>query len=195
MRSRSTKWSLKRAAVCGATLLGTTAAIGGGLAASVSAAPPEANLKAAAAELAQYYGHPTFKAPGPPLDAKKIMAGKTIVAIPVLSSNPFTTTFEAAQAKMAKQIGFKFIRWENKGTVAEWAKGIDYAISQHADLIALDGASQPRLLGPQIKKAQSKGIIVIDTHETDVPQGKSPYVDFTIPAPYTQSGRLMADYA
>jgi ribose transport system substrate-binding protein len=123
------------------------------------------------------------------------MKGKTILAIPVISANPFTTFFEAAQARIAKEIGFKYIRWENKGTVAEWAKGIDYGISQGVDLIALDGASQPRLLGPQIAKARKAGIIVIDTHETDTTQGKSPYVNFTIPAPYTVSGQLMANHA
>jgi ribose transport system substrate-binding protein len=59
----------------------------------------------------------------------------------------------------------------------------------------LDGASQPRLLGPQIRKARAAGIIVVDTHETDTTQGKSPHVNFTIPAPYTVSGQLMANYA
>lgn len=160
-----------------------------------TAASSPANIGAAAKELARYQAIPKFKAPGPPFDAKKIMKGKLIVAIPVISANPFTTEFEAAQAAVAKKIGFKYVRWNNQGTVAEWSKGIDYAINQKAALIALDGGSQPRLLGPQIAKARKAGIIVVDTHETDVPQGKSPYVNFTIPAPYTESGKLMADFA
>jgi ribose transport system substrate-binding protein len=164
-----------------------------GLASATSSQAP--NLKAAQAQLDQYTGLPKFKAPGPAFDAKKIMKGKSILAIPVISANPFTTYFEAAQAKIAKEIGFKYTRWENKGTVAEWAKGIEYGINQGVDLIALDGASQPRLLGPQIAKARKAGIIVVDTHETDTTQGKSPFVNFTIPAPYTLSGQLMANHA
>jgi len=182
--------------VTGFAALMACAAIYGVLSTSASAAPKAGpNLAAAAAELKAYYGLPKFKAPGPAFDAKKIMKGKLIVGIPVISSNPFTTDFEAAESQIAKKAGFRFVRWNNQGTVAEWAKGIAYGISQHAALIALDGASQPRLLGPQIKKAQKAGVIVIDTHETDSAQGKSPYVNFTIPAPYSQSGRLMADYA
>ena len=46
----------------------------------------------------------------------------------------------------------------------------------------------------QIAKARKAGIIVIDTHETDTTQGKSPYVNFTVPAPYTESGQLMANH-
>jgi len=164
-----------------------------------SAAAPKSAVVAAssgyAAQLKTYEAFPVFKAPGPPINAKKIMKGKTIVAIPVESANPFTTDLEAGESGVAKQIGFNFIRWNNQGTVAEWINGMNYAISHHAALIALDGGSQPRLLGPEIKKAQSAGIIVIDTHETDATQGKSPYVNFTIPAPYTLAGQLMADYA
>jgi ribose transport system substrate-binding protein len=182
-----------RIALVGGVSILVGAVMFSGLASARSTQAP--NLAAARAQLAKYTGIPKFKAPGPAFNAKKIMQGKHIVAIPVISANPFTTFFEAAQAKIAKEIGFKYTRWENKGTVAEWAKGIDYAISQKASLIALDGASQPRLLGPQIAKARKAGIIVIDTHETDTTQGKSPYVNFTIPAPYTESGELMADHA
>jgi ribose transport system substrate-binding protein len=189
--------------LCSATLLAacgssdsdsSTSSSGSTSASAASTGSSDSGVAAAAADLKPFQALPTFKAPGPAFDAKKVMAGKTILAIPVISSNPFTTNLEAEQAKLAKQIGFKYIRWNNKGTVAEWTKGIEYGINQHVALIALDGGSQPKLLGPAIKKAQAAGIVVIDTHETDEAQGKSPNVDFTIPAPYTPSGRLMADY-
>ncbi len=172
------------------TMVALVLVVGGATAAS-----PPANIAAAQKALLPYQAFPKFKAPGPALNAKKIMKGKLIVAIPVTSANPFTTDFEAAQAEVAKKIGFRYVRWNNQGTVAEWSTGIDYAINQKAALIALDGGSQPRLLGPQIAKARKAGIIVVDTHETDVAQGKSPNVDFTIPAPYTESGKLLADFA
>ena len=80
-----------------------------------SARPTQApNLAAAKAQLAKYTGIPKFKAPGPAFNAKQIMKGKHIVAIPVISANPFTTFFEAAQAKIAKEIGFKYTRWRTR---------------------------------------------------------------------------------
>jgi ribose transport system substrate-binding protein len=203
---KRTWWAWIAVAVCGLVVLAgcgssddsssdstsTPAAASTG---STAAPAADSGVAAAAAQVKEFTGLPEFKAPGPEFDAKKIMAGKTIVGIPVISSNPFTTNLEAEQAELAKKIGFKYIRWNNKGTVAEWTKGIDYAISQKASLIALDGGVQPKLLGPAIKKAQAAGIIVIDTHQTADAQGKSPNVDFTIPAPYAQAGELMANYA
>lgn len=179
--------------LCLALATGTAAC--GSSSGSSSAAPSKADLSAVNAQLAKYTPLPVFKAPGPPINARKIMHGKTILGIPTISSNPFTTDYEAAESALAKKIGFKFIRWNNGGTVAEWANGINYGIAHHVSLIALDGGSEPKLLGPEIKKAEAAGITVVDTHETDVTQGKSPYVNFTIPAPYTLAGQLMADYA
>lgn len=186
-----------RSAMLGAFVILLVAAAFAGLSSQASATSSAAapNIKAAQAQLSKYTGLPTFKAPGPAFNAKKLMKGKSMLAIPVLSANPFTTIFGEAQAKMAKEIGLKYLRWENKGTVAEWVKGIEYGINQGVDLIALDGGAQPRLLGPAIKKARKAGIIVVDTHETDATQGKSPNVNFTIPAPYSLSGMLMANHA
>jgi ribose transport system substrate-binding protein len=197
-RRNRTWWAWIAVAVCGLAVLagcGSSSSTSTGASGSTAAASDSSGVADATAQVKSFMGLPTFKAPGPKFDAKAIMAGKTIVGIPVISSNPFTTNLEAEQAKLAKQIGFKYIRWNNKGTVAEWTKGIDYAISQKASLIALDGGVQPKLLGPAIKKAQAAGIIVIDTHQTADAQGKSPNVDFTIPAPYAQAGELMANYA
>src|SRR5262245_40855524 len=98
-------------AACGAVVAIAVAA-GGAASASRDTGP---NLAAAEAQLKPYEALPTFKAPGPPIDARAIMKGKTILSIPVLSSNPFTTDFEASIADMAKKIGFKFIRWNNTG--------------------------------------------------------------------------------
>ncbi len=193
-------------AACGSSSTGggsstATGSGGSGVASSATSTQSAATgstpsgVSGAAAALQPFTGLPTFKAPGPKINAASIMKGKAILAIPVISSNPFTTGLEAEQAALAKQIGFRYIRWNNNGTIAEWTKGIQYGIAQKVSLIALDGGVQPKLLGPVIKQAQAAGIVVVDTHETADAQGKSPSVDFTIPAPYAQAGQLMADYA
>jgi ribose transport system substrate-binding protein len=96
---------------------------------------------------------------------------------------------------MAKKLGFKVIEYKNQGGRAEYVAGMNYAMSIGADIIDLSTGTDPRLLGPQIKQAQAKGIKVIETHETGLTQGKSPYVDLTMAAPYEKAGKLMADWA
>ena len=97
---------------------------------------------------------PEFVAPGPAFDAKKCMAGKTIFSIPVSSANPFTKNIETAMSNVAKEIGFKFIEWQNQGQVSQWAQGMDQATNQKVDLIDLLAGTDPRVLVPQVEAAK-----------------------------------------
>lgn len=142
--------------------------------------------------LTKYEALPTFEQPAESFNARAAMKDKAILAIPVTSANPFTSAYLGAIEKMSHEIGFKFQKWDNQGSLAEWKSGIEFGISQKVSLIDLAGGVQPNLLGPEIKRARDAGIIVVDSHQTDVSQGTSPHVDFTIPAPYGLAGQLMA---
>jgi len=84
------------------------------LAAAVAhAESPEA--KRAKEQLDAYRGLPKFVAAGPAFDAKKCMAGKSILGIPVSSANPFTKNINNAMGDVAKKVGFKFTEWANQG--------------------------------------------------------------------------------
>ena len=84
----------------GAIVFGLAAA---GLSPSARAA---GDLAAAKAVVDAHTALPTFTPPGEPFDAKKVMAGKKILTIPVSSANPFTKNITLAMIAAAKDAGF-----------------------------------------------------------------------------------------
>jgi len=130
--------------------------------------------------------------PGPPIDISKIK-GKTIFSIPVSSANPFTANIETAMQGAAKVMGLKFVNYTNQAQVSQWVQGMGQAVNQKVDLIDLLGGTDPRVLGPQIKAAQSAKIPVATSHLYDVHQ--TPVAaNYSIPADYTTAARLEADW-
>jgi ribose transport system substrate-binding protein len=151
----------------------------------------EAELKTL---VSKYLSAPEFVAPGDPIDIRSVLKGKLLYSIPVTSANPFTEGIFSSVKKLAPTIGFTFKEWENQGSLAEWQRGIEQAITDGAALVDLTGGSDPRLLGPQIADAHKGGLKVIDSHASGYTQGISPNVDATLGAPYEPSGLLMAAY-
>jgi ribose transport system substrate-binding protein len=142
----------------------------------------------------KYMSTPDFVPPGDPIDIKSILGGKLLYSIPVTSANPFTEGIFSAVKKLAPTIGFTFKEWENQGSLAEWQRGIEQAITDGAAVVDLTGGADPRLLGPQIADAHKAGLKVVDSHASGYTQGISPNVDATLGAPYEPSGLLMAAY-
>jgi len=110
---------------------------------------PEA--KRAKEQLDAFRELPKFVAAGPDYDAKKCMAGKSILGIPVSSANPFTKNINNAMGDVAKKVGFKFTAWENQGQPSQWVQGMNYALNNKYNLIDLLGGTDPRVLAPQVK--------------------------------------------
>src|SRR4029078_5069554 len=79
---------------------------------------PEATR--AAAQPAPYRQLPKFEAPGEAFDARACMKDKSILSIPASSAVPFLKVIETSMAKVAKDIGFNFKEWENKGHPTPW---------------------------------------------------------------------------
>jgi ribose transport system substrate-binding protein len=140
-------------------------AISGGALAVVLAvgltAPPvfaAGDLDAAKAVVAAHTVLPTFVPPGEPFDARKAMAGKKILTIPVSSANPFTKNIALAMIEVGKELGFEVVEWENQARPTQWVQGIEYAINNNFDAVDFLGGVDPAAHGPQIQQAKAAGV-------------------------------------
>jgi ribose transport system substrate-binding protein len=152
------------------------------------------DLASAQKQLDQFSSTPTFSPAGEPFDAKKLMAGKKILSIPVSSANPFTKNIEIAMGNAAKEIGFSFTEWTNQAQPSEWVQGMNNAINQKFDLIDLLAGTNPAVLKPQVDAAKSAGIKVVSSHLSGLEQ-TVPDVNENLGIDYNLAGRLLADYA
>jgi ribose transport system substrate-binding protein len=159
---------------------------------TASAGISQASLDAVRAEIDKYKGLPKFVPPGPSFDASKAR-GKTVFNIPDSSANPFAQSIAAGEKKAAELLGINFISCADQGQVSQWVQCFGQGIQRKVDVINDFGGVDPRVVGPQIKAAQAAGIPVVATHVYGYSQTPL-YVDTSIPAPYEQAGRLMADW-
>lgn len=144
--------------------------------------------------LAPFRKLPKFIAPGPPFNARQCMKGKSMLSIPVSSANPFTKNIEDAMEAVAKEVGFKYIRWRNQGQPTQWVQGMFHGINQKVDLIDLLAGVDPRVLVPQVQAAQKAGIKVVVSHYNGLEQTPA-NVDFDVPIDYFKAGQLLVDWA
>lgn len=170
----------------GAVLLGL---IGTGLSPSARAA---GDLAAATAVVEAHRSLPAFVPPGEPFDARKAMAGRKILTIPVSSANPFTKNIALAMIAEAKNLGFQVVEWENQARPTQWVQGIEYAINNKFDAIDLLGGTDAAVLGPQILEAKKAGVKVFVSHQYDTNMTPDPNVDLSLPIPYHTVGDIIA---
>lgn len=162
-----------------------------GLAVLASSATAQ-DLSAAAALVQEHKALPAFVPPGPPFDARKTMAGKKILTIPVSSANPFTKNIDLAMIAVAKQIGFEVVEWENQARPTQWVQGIEYAINNKFDAIDMLGGTDPAVLRPQVLQAKKAGVKVFVSHLYDTNMRPDAEVDLSLPIPYHEVGRILA---
>jgi ribose transport system substrate-binding protein len=177
------------AAGCGGGDNEASTAAGG----STTASSAPAGVAAAQKEVDAYRGVPEFKAPGEPFDAKKAVAGKTLMSIPSSSSIPFVETLQKGVKQIGSEVGLKFLDWPNQGQPVQWVQGMNAGLSRKVAGINLMAGNDPAALGPQVKQAQAAKIPVIASHLYDIGDTPPAGVD-TVSAPYELAGRLMADW-
>jgi ribose transport system substrate-binding protein len=153
------------------------------------------DLEAIRKDIESYKVLPAFVAPGPAFDAKAVMKDKSIVSIPVSSSIPFITTLEQAFGNVSKEVGFKFMEWNNQGRIPDWIDGMNYAISQKVTLVDLLAGADPRILKTQIETATQAGVKVVSSHYSGMKQATSPYLTSNVPSDYETGARLLAEWA
>lgn len=184
------------------TLAGCTAGPGAGTssASSTSSSTPSTSagtavststVAAAKALLAKYKDNPTFVAPGPSLNAKKL-AGKKVLVIDVDQVAQQIVSINAGLKSAAKAAGLSISFYNGQDTPSTLQQGIEQGISQKVDAIILNGVP-PALVPTPISKAASAGIPVIAaTTGTNLTQSGifgSSSPDFTL------TGELMASAA
>jgi len=178
--------------------LAAAAAVGMSLTAFLAPSVPAQNklpdLDYAKRIIAKHSQLPTFTPPGPPFDARKCIAGKKVLSIPVSSANPFTKNIDIAETTVAKQLGFEWVEWQNQARPTQWVQGIEYGINNKFDAIDLLGGVNPAVLGPQIAAAKKAGLQVFTSHFNDTTQKLDPNIDLSLPVPYHYVGQVLADW-
>jgi ribose transport system substrate-binding protein len=182
---------------------GSTAASGGSGAAATADTTADTGSSggagdAGAQQVADFSRVPEF----PLADAPRVdvgsLRGKHIFNIPISSQIPFFVDTDKVMERIATDNGLQFTEFSNNGSPTQWADGINQAISQKVDLINLQGAPEPKLLIPQLKKAQEAGIPVSVTHfyqdGTEPPSEVQPYLAGFSTVPFATVGRLLADW-
>jgi ribose transport system substrate-binding protein len=171
-------------------------------AAPTTAAASGGGVETAKANVAAAMGVPKFVAPGPAFDAAAAK-GKTIAMVPDYPSLPFVQEINSGLKEAAGKAGVTLKDCQNNGTVGEWVKCFNQAITAKPDLILLNGSPSPSQLQPQIAAAKKAGIPVIANHvplDSEFPEGTLPATNTTGLAgvqagPFTEGAKLMADYA
>lgn len=162
--------------------------------AAVLPSAAQEGLEQARQNIEAYSGIPEFTAPGEPFDAKACMAGKKIFTIPASSSIPFVKTISEHKGKLAAELGFEHMEWENQGNPAQWIQGIEHATNNGFDLVSLLAGADPRFFEPQVAQAQAAGVKVVTSHLTGLEQEPPAGVDAATAIDYRKAGELMADW-
>jgi len=67
---------------------------------------------------------------GSRLRCQEVHGGKTIFSIPVSSGQSLHQEHRDGDEHVAKDVGFKFVEWQNQGQVSQWAQGMDQATNR-----------------------------------------------------------------
>lgn len=163
---------------------GTAAGPSGGSAVS---AADLATLKQALADAAK---QPTFTAQGPAFSVAGL-AGKKILSMPVSSQVKTCDTNSRQIVDIAKSVGMTGSTYfQNNGGPQAWVQGMNLAISQHYDGIALVCGIDPAALAPQMAAAKAAGIKVVDIHLADVSEPASTLIAGQTDGQFDQAMRM-----
>jgi ribose transport system substrate-binding protein len=177
LRTRTTKLATATAATALTVAMAACSSAGSGPSAAAAPAAQAGGAKVAAAQalLNKYLAVPSFKAPGPAFDAKSAK-GKKVLMISLTDQVAYNVYIEQAIKSALQAAGVQAKGFTNDGSVSEWTHGMQTAVSDKDNAVALIGID-PGQIAPQITAAQNAGLKVVDGQYTDV---NSPY-----PAPFT----------
>jgi len=153
----------------------------------------EANQAHARQQLAGLMAVPKFVAPGPAFDAKKAMAGRSIMSIPGPSNDPWYAHVLEGMQDAAKAVGYAFSVHPNQGQLTQYRQGLASAVKAKPTLVDLLAGPDPRVLKPEIDAAKAAGIKVVVSHDFGMEE-VVPNVDFNLGVDYERAGRLLADW-
>ncbi len=102
-----------------------------------------------------------------PTSAPPLASGKKIAYLSSNQQNDASREWGTHIANIGKKIGWEVIIIDGRGTPVGWQEGINQAIALKVDGIVMDADAAS--LQPQIKDANSKGIVVVGIHASGFP--------------------------
>jgi ribose transport system substrate-binding protein len=148
-------------------------------------------------ELAAAEEIPHFSFEAPSFDASKAK-GKTLFLLPITTNDQFAASIDEEMVKIAHELGIKTVVFNNQGSSSEWTQGMNQAISEHVDAIALVAGPEPTVILPQLEKAKAEGIpaaIANYYQGPEVPDSVKKVMAGFVQGPFAEAGKLMADWA
>jgi ribose transport system substrate-binding protein len=186
------------AAGCGSSSNNSTATSTSASSSTTNATPAAQPAGASAAKqiVDEAMKIPAFKLNAPGFDASKAK-GKTIFNVVFRSGDAYIDAQTKQMEDIASKYGIKMVSFATQGTPTDWARGIEQAIAQKADLILLE--TDPHAVLPQLKKAKAAKIPVVLLHwyatGESVPADVAPYIAAQITAPFHPGHRIDVAYA
>lgn len=172
----------------------TSASSGGGASTTQAAQPAEASAAKQVVDEAMKI--PEFKLTAPAFDASKAKS-KTIFNVVFRSGDAYIDAQTKQMEEIAKKYGIKMVSFATQGTPTDWAKGIEQAVAQKADLILIE--TDPHAVLPQLKKAKAAKIPVVLLHwyatGESIPTDVAPYIAAQITAPFYPGHRIDVAHA
>jgi ribose transport system substrate-binding protein len=102
-----------------------------------------------------------------PTSAPKLATGKKIAYLSSNQQNDASREWGTHIQNIGKKIGWEVIIIDGRGTPVGWQEGVNQAIALKVDGIVMDADAAS--LQPQIKDANSKGIVVVGIHASGFP--------------------------
>jgi ribose transport system substrate-binding protein len=102
-----------------------------------------------------------------PTSGPKLATGKKIAYLSSNQQNDASREWGTHIANIGKKIGWEVIIIDGRGTPVGWQEGLNQAIALKVDGIVMDADAAS--LQPQIKDANSKGIVVVGIHASGFP--------------------------
>lgn len=167
----------------------------GNTAAGTNAAS-SADIAYSAAEVKKYMGAPSFTPPegAVPFDASKLR-GKRVFYVGIGTQFQLQKVNIPIMKSALARYGIKMDVFENQGTPAEWAKGVQQGVSQRYDAIFLQG-NNPQYFAPSVTLANKAGIPVVPAWDRTPanPPTKGLTLFGDVFAPDQLAGKLQADW-
>jgi ribose transport system substrate-binding protein len=125
------------------------------------------------AQVEEAMAQPQFEAAGEPFSVASL-AGKKILSMPVSSQLEGCDRMARTVVDIAKSVGMTDSTYfQNDGGPQAWVQGMNLAINQGYDGVALVCGIDPAALAPQMEAAKAAGIAVVDMHLADVSEEPS----------------------
>ena len=197
-RGRVAAIPVAAAAVIAGGVVGVTSASASNRGHSAGAAVSKTTLATLKKFVAAQQTAPTWKAPGPAVNAKKALKGKTIVTFPI-SSEIDACNLKGQQGYLdaeAKALGAKVVPLNTTGGPPSWISNLNTAMTDNANAVVMLCGEPASLLSSQLAQLQAKHIAVVDGNYNQTGGNKAfPFTGLSAESGVDTAGGIKTDLA